>query len=149
MPTTIAEFRNAGIPSRRTRWDEIEEFCRNDGWKEFRETDHRFFQKTLVDGTVLETHSSFASAKTMSPGRLKAILRYQLKVTEHQFWEVLRTAKASRPAAVSMTPEVAHPAYVVRVLKQELHNTEEEIALLSPNEARRLVEAHWGRERRK
>lgn len=130
-------------------WAEIEEFCRKDGWKELRESDHRFFQKVLGDATVLETHTSFAPGKTMRPGRFKAILRDQLKVDDDQFWEVLRTGKpAHRPAPLSAAPQVRHPAHVVRVLKQELHKTEEEIAQLSPDGARRLVEAHWSRRRR-
>ena len=59
-------------------WGEIERFCRVDGWRETRRTDHVFFERTLADGTVLQTHRSFASDKTMSPGRFKAILRNQL-----------------------------------------------------------------------
>ncbi len=70
-------------------------------------------------------------------------------MTEDQFWEVLRTGKpAQRPAPASVAPEAEHPAYVVRVLKDELHKTEEEIAELSADEAKRLVEAHWSREQR-
>ena len=50
-------------------WGEIERFCRIDGWRETRRTDHVFFERTLVDGTVLQTHRSFASDKAISPGR--------------------------------------------------------------------------------
>jgi hypothetical protein len=75
-------------------WAQIEKFCRVDGWTEVRRTGHVHFEKVFGDGTVLRTHRSFASRKTMSPGRLKAILRYQLRVTEEQFWEALETGKA-------------------------------------------------------
>ncbi len=130
-------------------WGEVEEFCGYDGWKQRPESGHRFFQKVLEDGRVLETHTSIGSSKTMSPGRFKAILRDQLKVTEDQFWEVLQTGKpAQRPAPVSVQEPSGHAACVVRVLKLELHKTEEEIGRLGREEARRLVEAHWSRQRR-
>jgi hypothetical protein len=72
-------------------WAEIERFCRIDGWTEARRSSHVFYEKVLADGRVLRTHRSFASRKAMSAGRFKAILRYQLAVTEEQFWEVLET----------------------------------------------------------
>lgn len=70
-------------------WAEVETFCRIDGWSEIRRTSHVHYEKVLAGGVVLRTHRSFASRKTMSPGRFKAVLRYQLRVTEAQFWEAL------------------------------------------------------------
>ena len=74
-------------------WAQVERFCVVDGWSEVRRSDHVFFEKVLPDGTVLRTHRSFSSRKTMSPGRFKAILRYQLRVTEEQFWQALETRR--------------------------------------------------------
>lgn len=74
-------------------WADVERFCRVDGWSEVRRSGHVFYEKVLADGTVLRTHRSFSSRKTMSPGRFKAILRYQLHVTEAQFREALETRK--------------------------------------------------------
>lgn len=74
-------------------WAQVERFCRIDGWREVRRTGHVHFEKVLADGTVLRTHRSFASRKTMSPGRFRAVLRHQLRVTEEQFWRVLETRK--------------------------------------------------------
>ena len=74
-------------------WAQVERFCVVDGWSEVRRSDHVFFEKVLPDGTVLRTHRSFSSRKTMSPGRFKAILRYQLLVTEEQFWQALETRR--------------------------------------------------------
>lgn len=124
-------------------WGEVEHFCRIDGWQESRRTDHVFFEKTLADGTVLRTHRSFASGKTMSPGRFKAILRGQLCVSEEDFWRAVETGE---PVARSSEPSAAEPglpAYFVRVLKAELHLSEAEIAQLAPAEAERLVHEHW------
>lgn len=75
-------------------WAQIESFCRIDGWREVRRSDHVFYEKVLAEGVVLRTHRSFSSRKTMSPGRFKAILRYQLRVTEEQFWLALDTRSA-------------------------------------------------------
>jgi len=72
-------------------WAQVERFCRIDGWAEKRRSGHVFFERVLPDGTLLQTHRSFSSRKTMSPGRFKAILRYQLRVTEAQFWRALDT----------------------------------------------------------
>jgi len=75
-------------------WAQIERFCQIGGWREARRTGHVHFEKVLADGTVLRTHRSFASRKTMSPGRFKAILRHQLRVTEEEFWQALDTGDA-------------------------------------------------------
>ena len=72
-------------------WAQIERFCRIDGWVQTRRSGHVFFEKVLAGGTVLQTHRSHASRKTMSPGRFHTILRYQLQVSEAQFWRALET----------------------------------------------------------
>jgi len=72
-------------------WTQIERFCEIDGWSEARRSGHVFFEKVLADGTVLQTHRSHASRKTMSPGRFRAILRYQLQVSEAQLWLALQS----------------------------------------------------------
>jgi len=74
-------------------WAQVERFCRIDGWTEVRRTGHVHFEKVLPDGTVLRTHRSFASRKTMSSGRFRAVLRYQLSISEEQFWQALATRK--------------------------------------------------------
>ena len=74
-------------------WAQVERLCRIDGWREIRRTGHVHFEKLLADGTLLRTHRSHASRKTMSPGRFKAILRHQLRVSEDEFWRVLDTGE--------------------------------------------------------
>jgi hypothetical protein len=126
-------------------WRQVERFCGIDGWREVRSTHHVFYEKALADGTVLRTHRSFASKKAMSPGRFKAILRNQLQVSEYDFWNALKTgAPVERP---SSPPEAGAtlPAYLVRVLERELHMSQKEIAALTEEEAKRLVEEHWSK----
>ncbi len=74
-------------------WAQVERFCRIDGWREVRRTGHVHFEKLLADGTLLRTHRSHASRKTMSPGRFKAILRHQLRVGEDEFWRAIETGE--------------------------------------------------------
>jgi len=81
-------------------WTEVERFCQVDRWREVRRTGHLHFEKVLADGTVLRTHRSYAARKSMSPGRFKAILRHQLRVTEEQFWRALETGESVDRAAV-------------------------------------------------
>jgi predicted RNA binding protein YcfA (HicA-like mRNA interferase family) len=83
-------------------WNEVEEFCRKDGWELVRSTGHSFYRKVLPDGTVLETHTSFSGDKTMSPGRFAAILRTQLKVSPEAFWETLRSGQPVRRPSESI-----------------------------------------------
>lgn len=72
-------------------WKQVERFCQVDGWREVRRSGHIFYERVLDDGTLLRTHRSLSSGKTLSPGRFKAILRHQLRVTEEQFWRALAT----------------------------------------------------------
>ena len=83
----------------------------------------------------------------MSPGRFKAILRDQLRVSEEQFWETLRTGKAvQRPTELEDAPP-EHEPWVLRVLIDELHMSPEELEALSPEEAKRRVHRHWSEAR--
>jgi hypothetical protein len=74
-------------------WGQVEQFCHIDGWIEVRRSGHVHFEKALADGQLLRTHRSFSSRKTMSPGRFKAILRYQLRVSEAEFWQARDTRR--------------------------------------------------------
>jgi len=79
----------------------------------------------------------------MSPGRFKAILSDQLRLSEGEFWDVLRTkTPAMRP---SPTPEPAPrslPLWLAQALEGEVGLTREQIAVLEEIDARqRLDEA--------
>ena len=79
--------------------DELGPFFRYDEWTEVRSTNHTHFEKTLPSGEILESHRSFSSDNELSPGRFKAILSTQLKVSQAEFWEVLRSRRpAPRPS---------------------------------------------------
>ena len=121
-------------------WDEIRDFLKHDGWKEDRATSHDFFEKTLPDGEVLRTHASRSGSKEISPGRFKAILADQLRLSEAEFWEVLRTrTSAPRPSPAPERAPRSLPLWLAQALEREIGLTREQIAGLDEDEARRLL----------
>lgn len=124
-------------------WAEVEEFLRADRWEEVRSTGHAFFRKTLADGRLLQTHRSFSSAKTMSQGRFRLLLRTQLECSPEAFWRTLRTGRpVQRPSSLPAR-DPGHPVWAVRVLRDRMHMTEDEILALPPNEVVRRAHELW------
>ena len=124
-------------------WAEVEEFCRRDGWQHIRSTDHEFYRKVLPDGTVLETHVSFSSNKKMSPGRFLSVLRTQLKVSQEDFWDTLRTGKPAPRPTKPLTEPQRHEGWVIQVLTIQLGLGPSEIEQLSPEQAKQLIYDYW------
>ncbi len=119
-----------------------------DQWEEDRSTGHVFFRKTLPTGEVLETHRSHSGSKTMSPGRFRAILAYQLKVSVAEFWAALRTKRpVSRPSPAPEAAPRSLPAWLALALEQEVGVLAEEIERLSAEEAQAMLDRHRSRPR--
>jgi hypothetical protein len=123
-------------------WDEFRAFLKHDDWDEDRTTGHDFFEKSLPDGEILRTHASRSGSKTMSPGRFKAILS-DLRLSEAEFWEVLRTrSPAARPSPAPEPAPRSLPLWLAQALEREVRLTREQIAELDEAEAhQRLDEA--------
>lgn len=122
-------------------WDELREFLRHDDWEEDRATAHDFFEKTLPDGEILRTRASRSGSKSMSPGRFKAILADQLRLSEAEFWEVLRTrTPAQRPSPAPEPAPRSLPLWLALALEREVGLTHEQIAELDEVEARRQLD---------
>jgi hypothetical protein len=129
-------------------WDEFRQFLKLDDWEEDRATGHDFFEKTLPDGELLRTHASRSGSKTMSPGRFKAILSDQLRLSETEFWEVLRTrSPASRPSPAPEPAPRSLPFWLAQALEREVGLLREQIAELDENDARRLLDEARSRPR--
>lgn len=132
-------------------WGDIERFVQADRWRQIpsserggRSSDHVFYDKTLPDGRLLQTHISHSRKKSMSPGRFGAILTRQLEVSRDEFWECIRSGRpVDRPVPLDEPDERLNPAWVVNVLVGELHLSAEQIAALSPEAAEQLVHDHW------
>jgi len=52
-----------------------------------RNTDHWHYERVLADGTVLRTKVSHALQKETPPHQWSKILRYQLFISEREFWD--------------------------------------------------------------
>lgn len=132
-------------------WADIKAFLAADGWRELpsgarggSSADHIFYEKTLTDGRVLQTHVSHSARKSVSAGRFRAILRHQLEVSKDAFWDAIRTGTpVERPAPLEAPEPFQHPAWVVAVLTGRLHMSGEDIAKLSPDEAQARVQQFW------
>jgi hypothetical protein len=118
---------------------ELADFFKHDGWTEVRSTDHIHFEKQLRSGELLESHRSFGS-KPLGPRTFKLFLSLQVKLSEAEFWEVLRTRKpAPRPSPALEPKPVTLPLWVAQGL-EDLGVPRERIAGLAPDEARTLLD---------
>jgi hypothetical protein len=102
-------------------WSEVRAFLGLDGWTEDgrRSTDHDYFEKRLTTGETLVTRVSRAGHKTMSAGRFKAILADQLRISETQFWEVLRSRRPTeRPSPDPLGEPRSLPLWLVQQLER-------------------------------
>jgi hypothetical protein len=129
-------------------WDEILEFLKFDRWIEDRVTGHDFSEKVLPDGEILQTHASRSGSRTISPGRFKAILSDQLRVSEAEFWEVLRTRKpATRPSPAPEPTPASLPLWIAQALERAVGLSREQIAELDETDARALIDEVRSRSR--
>lgn len=129
-------------------WDEFREFLKHDDWEEDRATGHDFFERILPDGEILRTHASRSGSKTMSPGRFKAILSDQLRLSEAEFWEVLRTrTPAPRPSPAPEPAPPSLPLWLALALEREGGLTRGQISELDADEARQGLEEARSRPR--
>jgi hypothetical protein len=136
-------------------WGDIETFLTADGWRQLaagqrggRRQRHIFFEKLLDDGRLLQTHISHDRGATLSPGRFAAVLRDQLEVSKHEFWQAVETGHpVSRPASIDESDALELPGWIVRVLAGDLHMSAADIAELTAEEAEQLVRDYWTQQR--
>ena len=70
-------------------WKELKRFCDHDGWEMYKNSDHYFYRKIMVNGTLKRTKVSKGSGQI--PAKLwKYILQHQLQVEESYFNNKLR-----------------------------------------------------------
>jgi hypothetical protein len=126
-------------------WSQLETFFRADGWTEVRRSNHVHWEKVLPHQT-LRSHRSFASDKTMSPGRFRSILSLQLKVSEEQFWETVRTGKpATRPGQDLQPAPKSLPLWLHAALREEVGLTDAQFVDLDESRALQMLGKHRSR----
>ena len=69
-------------------WRDIEQFCRRDGWEEYKKKGHHlYFRKELDDGVIKRTKVSRGTGEVR--GHLwQEILKRQLQVSEEEFNQI-------------------------------------------------------------
>lgn len=129
-------------------WGDLRKFFKADRWKLDRTTGDAHYEKVLPDGTFLRSKRSVGKdSDAIGPDLFRQILRLQLRVSEADFWEAVRSGKpVARPSATAGPPPML-PAWLVDRLRRELGLTEAAIARLSESEARRRLDEHRSRPR--
>jgi hypothetical protein len=75
------------------------------------------------------------------PGRFKAILSDQLRVSAAESWETLLTSKpAGRPSPSPELPPASLPLWIVEALAREVGLRPGQIADLAESDARKLID---------
>lgn len=65
-------------------WKELKRFCDRDGWELFKDTDHYFYRKIELDGSIKRTKVSKGSGQ-INGNLWKEILKKQLQVSQEYF----------------------------------------------------------------
>ena len=132
------------IPDKR----DLIRFCEIDGWTEIstKRKDHRRFRKQLSDGRLLRTRVSLGRGPAFDdPGLWRHVLRDQLGLEDETlFWEALKTgAPVQRESTQTATiSEPGKEAWLYEFLLHVVGLSEEEIDLMSPEEAMERYLAH-------
>ncbi|GAB6085681.1 hypothetical protein [Alkaliphilus crotonatoxidans] len=71
------------------KFKDLKKYCDKNGWVMIRNSDHWYYEKVLMDGTVLQTKISHATHKEIPINVWRFILKNQLKITEKEFWNSL------------------------------------------------------------
>jgi hypothetical protein len=129
------------------RWEQVREFFRKNRYQESR-TDPFHYLKLLPDGTTPGTMVSMGKdGDEISASRWTRVWRRQLGLlSEEDFWRGLRGEPvnyAIPPASESSEPLAP---YLQRFLRDILHQSDDQIAATSREEAQSQLNAFYARE---
>lgn len=128
-------------------------FCQIEKWVELRNArnkkvrHHITYELELPDGRVLRTRVSRPADKTTYGADLwNHILAVQLCVTEHEFWECVKKRRPpNRALGATKIPDGALPAQLVHQLLHVVGVPEADIAGMTVERARELMDEYWSR----
>jgi len=72
------------------KFEDLKRYCDKNGWVMIRNTDHWYYEKVLIDGTVLRTKISHAISKEIPKNLWERIRQKQLQISETSFWQDLK-----------------------------------------------------------
>jgi hypothetical protein len=129
-------------------WGDLVAFCKADQWNLSRQTKHAVYRRVLADGTALQTEASRGKdADDIGVGLFHFILRVELRVSEEEFWEAIRTGEPARRPAHPAPPRVPPKpsAGMVHQLRKYLRLGDDEISELSKDEAIEKLNEYFSR----
>lgn len=131
---------------------DLKAFVERDGWTEepnlargrARTGDHMRYRKVLPDGTFLRTKISHGARDEIGIDLFKHILRDQLRVTEDEFWDVVRgratgLVEAPPPQAATI------PGWLVQRLILTVGLHEDDVRAMTLDEAHEAWESYIAR----
>jgi len=137
------------MAGRRPTWAQVRRFCEKQSFRPST-TDHDFYDMVLPDGSTAGTKISFNRAETepVSPALWPRIWRRQLRLrSEDECWHGLDGAPVSYDIPQAAEPAQPLPDYLARHLREDRHLPEDAIATISREEAQRLLNAWYSRDR--
>ena len=128
---------------------DLKTFVEHDAWMEepnlargrARTGDHWRYRKDLPDGTILRTKVPHGPRDEIGIDLFKHILRDQLRVTEAQFWDVVRGGATEQAAAPPPQAETV-PGWLVQRLILTVGLREDEVRAMTVDEAHAAWEAY-------
>lgn len=131
---------------------EHRQFCLTESWKAVRSArgdkvrHHITFELPLPDGRRLRTRVSRPADNTRyGPSLWKAILRDQLEVAEGEFWSCVKDKKLPDRGQRADPVQTGNlPAGLVYQLITVAHVPEDDVMMLSLDEANARMAEHWG-----
>lgn len=72
------------------KFGDLKHYCDKNGWVMLRNSDHWYYEKVLIDGTVLRTKISHAISKEIPKNLWERIRQKQLQISETTFWQGLK-----------------------------------------------------------
>jgi len=141
------------MTSRAARRREHQRFCEIEGWREVRNSrgtptqHHITYELDLLDARILRTRISRpANADVYGTALWSHILSDQLDVTEVEFWQCVDQRVLPRRSSTSKIPETTTlPARIAYQLVHSLHMTNEQIAVLTLDDALALLTEYWAK----
>jgi len=126
-----------------------QDFCQIEGWEQARNarggkgSDHVKFKLTLPDGRVLRTKVSHpVNRDAYGDSIWGEILKYQLEVSEADFWACVNE-KVKPPRGVPEIPPEALPAGLVYELINRVGLSDQEVAAMTKEEAIARMNRYW------
>jgi hypothetical protein len=127
----------------------VRRFCERQGFRPST-TDHDFYDMVLPDGSTAGAKISFSRAETdpVSSALWPRIWKRQLRLrAEDEVWRGIDGAPVAYDIPRTADPAATIPDFLARHLRDDRHLSEGEIAAMSREDAQRLPNTWYSRDR--